>query len=121
MMSIHESKVAAAEVAFFANKAYFDACVALKGNVRNEKVDFDAYAYLVIDSVPDSIGFGSTSKRFRSGLTRLNEFRRYLYFHKPDGLDVCESKEADSAGLSAACVPLQRYGIECHLQWSYRD
>ena len=118
-MSGSKLSIRAAEVAFFANKAYFDACERARGCI--DQVDFDKYVDLILESVPDTIDFGSASKKFRGGRTRLNEFRKYLFFRMPDGLTGGESKEAESAGLEAVCACLRSYGIECRVSYSFRN
>lgn len=114
-------KMKAAEAAFRANKAYYDAGAALKGKVDIKNVDFDSYGYFVLEEVPTSIVFPSETKRLQSPKLRIKEFRNYLCFVIPDNLDMGEAKRAKGIGLKAATEYLNSVGVKCHVRWRFRD
>jgi hypothetical protein len=109
------------EIAFWANKLYFDACENIRGTVLPENVDFDAYVYFELVFVPDHVDFFTKSKKLESQKNRINEFRKYLHFTKPSDLNVLESKQADAVGLSAVCEYLNQNDFTSHVRWNYRN
>lgn len=110
-----------AEIAFWANKKYYDACENLKGKVNSKNVDFDSYAYFVLENVPKEIDFYSSNKKFKNSKARVKEFKKYLHFVKPEGLNLIESKEAESAGLKAVCEYLNQLGFTCFIDSHFRE
>lgn len=111
------------KIAFLANKAFYDACIELKGNVDASKVDFDSYAYFELQSVPSDIDFGSRSKTLENPKVRVKELSKYLCFLMPEDLDlnIYEKKESKAAGFNAVIRELAKYNIESRIRWSFRD
>ncbi|WNJ17579.1 hypothetical protein [Pontibacter sp. G13] len=111
----------AKEISLIANRKYYEACIALKGRVKPEMVDFDSYAYFRIDSVPQNLELVVDGKIINGSEKRVSAFQKLLSFKEPDDLNLLERKKAPSVGCQVVRDYLNGLGFECRIDWSFRD